>query len=113
MWAERKHTSRDAAHATRVVGAILRKVSMQEPASNRSPPPPPPKPELRDGSLAILLNNDMQQVPMTPSSLDPMAIDFSSLDFINNLPLDAMLSGQNTVDWVSPTIYILKFWFTT
>ncbi|KAI1462754.1 fungal-specific transcription factor domain-containing protein [Annulohypoxylon moriforme] len=108
MWAERKHTSRDAAHATRVVGAILRKVSMQDPASNRSPPPPPPKPELRDGSLAILLNNDMQQLPMTPSSsLDPMSIDFSSLDFINNLPLDAMLSGQNSVDWSAIDSFLL------
>ncbi|KAI1762204.1 fungal-specific transcription factor domain-containing protein [Hypoxylon sp. FL1150] len=98
MWADRKHSSRDAAHATRVVGAILRKVSMQD-SVNRSPPPP--KPEVRDGSLASLLNNDVQPIATPPPSfVDPMGsnADFS-LDFINNLPLDNVLDGQPMVDW--------------
>ncbi|KAI1389484.1 fungal-specific transcription factor domain-containing protein [Hypoxylon trugodes] len=102
MWSDRKHTSKDAAHATRVVGSILRKVSMQEPATNRSPPPPP-KPDVRDGSLASLLNNDSQPNPVpSPAPFEPVItlppFDFSS-EFLNNLPLDTMLNGQNTVDW--------------
>ncbi|KAI4865857.1 fungal-specific transcription factor domain-containing protein [Hypoxylon rubiginosum] len=99
MWADRKHNSRDAAHATRVVGAILRKVSMQDSVASRSPPPP--KPEVRDGSLASLLNNDVQPILTPPPSyIDPMVpnVDFS-LDFINNLPLDNVLNGHNMVDW--------------
>ncbi|KAI1105088.1 fungal-specific transcription factor domain-containing protein [Jackrogersella minutella] len=109
MWSERKHTSKDAAHATRVVGAILRKVSMQDPAVNRSPPPPP-KPDVRDGSLASLLNSDITPAPVTPaSSFDPTIppFDFSSLDFINNLPLDAMLNSHNTFDWSAIDQFLL------
>ncbi|KAI0387148.1 fungal-specific transcription factor domain-containing protein [Hypomontagnella monticulosa] len=101
MWSERKHSSKDAAHATRVVGAILRKVSMQDPAINRSPPPPPPpKPEVRDGSLASLLNNDVQTGPVaSPAPFEPIVpIDFS-IDFANQIPLDTMLNGSHTVDW--------------
>ncbi|OTA70457.1 hypothetical protein K449DRAFT_393455 [Hypoxylon sp. EC38] len=107
MWSERKHTSKDAAHATRVVGAILRKVSMQDPAANRSPPAP--KPEVRDGSLASLLNNDVPQAPPTPSpSYEPLIppLDFN-LEFINSLPLDSMLNGQNTVDWSAIDQFLL------
>ncbi|KAK6951088.1 hypothetical protein Daesc_007618 [Daldinia eschscholtzii] len=99
MWAERKHTSRDAAHATRVVGAILRKVSMQDPAVTRSPPPPP-KPEVRDGSLASLLNNDVQPAPAPSPPFDHIIPTFDfSLDFANNAPLDNVLNSSNTIDW--------------
>ncbi|KAL7623372.1 hypothetical protein AAE478_007053 [Parahypoxylon ruwenzoriense] len=107
MWSERKQSSKDAAHATRVVGAILRRVSLQDPAVNRSPPPPP-KPEVRDGSLASLLNNDVQPIPTPPSSSFDMIppIDFS-LDFINNLPLDSMLNNNNVVDWSAIDQFLL------
>lgn len=102
MWAERRQTSRDAAHATRVVGAILRKVSMQDPAVTRSPPPPPPpRPEVRDGSLASLLNNDVQPAPAPSPPFDHIIPSFDfSLDFANNAPLDIVLNGNNTIDWV-------------
>ncbi|OTB09218.1 hypothetical protein M426DRAFT_50939 [Hypoxylon sp. CI-4A] len=109
MWSERKQHSRDAAHATRVVGAILRKVSMQEPCT-RSPPPPPPKPEVRDGSLASLLNNDSQPDPIpSPASFDSMIppIDFSSLDFDNNMPIDHVLNNNSAMDWVSILCYYI------
>ncbi|KAI1336761.1 hypothetical protein F5Y15DRAFT_393065 [Xylariaceae sp. FL0016] len=103
MWAERKHNSKDAAHATRVVGAILRKVSMQEPLQKFAPPPP--QPEVRGGSLHHLLNNDTQPSPPPPiptptydqSQLVP-AIDFS-LDFMDSTPIDNVLNDANLVDW--------------
>jgi hypothetical protein len=107
MWSERKHNSENAAHATRVVGAILRKISMQEPLG-KAPAPPPlrPQPEVRDGSLAILLNNDVQPPPPPPptsmNSFDQSslmnAMDFS-LDFSDTLPLDNVLNSSEAVNW--------------
>ncbi|CAJ2502558.1 Uu.00g099520.m01.CDS01 [Anthostomella pinea] len=103
IWSERKHSSRDAAHATRVVGAILRKVSMQEPAPAKLPPPRLPQPDVRGGSLASLLNNDVQpppsilQVPYDYSHILP-TMDFT-LDFVDCAPLDNVLSDANLVDW--------------
>lgn len=109
MWSERRHSSKDAAHATRVVGAILRKVSMQDPATARSPPPPPPppKPEVRDGSLASLLNNDVQPAPSS-TLFDSMIlpIDFS-MDFV---PLDTVLNNHSSVDWVRIVGYLSLIW---
>lgn len=107
MWSERKLVSKEAAHATRIVGAILRKISLQEPSHMKSPLPPKPKPEVRDGSLASLLNNDAQPPPLSilnngmydQASLIP-AMDFS-LDFDDtSLPLDHVLSDPSVVDWV-------------
>ncbi|KAI1396318.1 fungal-specific transcription factor domain-containing protein [Hypoxylon fuscum] len=107
MWSDRKHDSKDAAHATRVVGAILRKVSMQDSICSRSPPHPPPKPEIRDGSLASLLNNDVQTAP-TPPAFESMIppIDFSS-EFINGLPLDNVLNINHMVDWTAIDQFLL------
>ncbi|KAI0472698.1 fungal-specific transcription factor domain-containing protein [Xylariaceae sp. FL0804] len=104
MWSERKHDSREAAHATRIVGAMLRKVSMQE-APLHNPPPPPAKLERREGSLAHLLNNDSQPAPppvpatagYDQSQLIP-AMDFS-LDFMDAAPIDEVLNGSSLVDW--------------
>ncbi|KXJ91174.1 fungal-specific transcription factor domain-domain-containing protein [Microdochium bolleyi] len=42
MWSARKATSREAAHATRVVGAILRKLSMQDATAPSHPQLPAP-----------------------------------------------------------------------
>ncbi|KAI0017671.1 hypothetical protein F4780DRAFT_574627 [Xylariomycetidae sp. FL0641] len=102
MWSERKHSSRDAAHATRVIGAILRKVSMQDPP-NKLPPIPQPQPDVRDGSLASLLNNDAHTpVAPTPPGYDQSqlipAMDIS-LDFMDSAPLDTVLNDSNFVDW--------------
>ncbi|KAI1085332.1 fungal-specific transcription factor domain-containing protein [Whalleya microplaca] len=111
MWSERKHSSKDAAHATRVVGAILRKVSMQEPAIKR-PPPPPPQPEVRDGSLASLLNNDVQPTqPPASTSFDQShlipAMDLS-LDFMDSLPLENVLNNPSLVDWSAIDQFLLE-----
>ncbi|KAI1332773.1 hypothetical protein F5Y16DRAFT_125299 [Xylariaceae sp. FL0255] len=101
IWSERKHTDPEAAHATRVVGAILRKVSIQDhPHARPSPLPPPP--EVRGGSLASLLNNDIQPAPVLPnlydqSSLIP-AMDFS-LDLGSVNHMDSILKDANMVDW--------------
>ncbi|KAI8629964.1 hypothetical protein F5Y19DRAFT_65807 [Xylariaceae sp. FL1651] len=101
IWSERKHASKEAAHATRVVGAILRKVSMQD-LAHKKPPPPPPQPEVRDGSLASLLNNDVQPSPPLPISYDQSqlipAMDFS-LDFMEPAPIDSVLKDSTMVDW--------------
>ncbi|KAI1200757.1 fungal-specific transcription factor domain-containing protein [Nemania serpens] len=101
IWSERKNASKDAAHATRVVGAILRKVSMQD-LSHAKPPPPPPQTDVRDGSLAILLNNDVQLPPPSSISYDQSqlipAMDFS-LDFMDVAPIDNVLKGSNIADW--------------
>lgn len=103
IWSERKSVSREAAHATKVVGAILRKVSMQGPL--KTPIPPPPQPEIRDGSLASLLNNDTHLPPMV--TMAPMeqsqlvnSMDFS-LDFLDSVPLDNVLNDIGQYDWVS------------
>ncbi|KAI1129126.1 hypothetical protein F5Y10DRAFT_160306 [Nemania abortiva] len=102
IWSERKNTSKDAAHATRVVGAILRKVSMQELPHIKPLPPPPPQTDVRDGSLAILLNNDVQPPPPPTISYDQSqlipAMDFS-LDFTDIAPIDNVLKESNMVDW--------------
>ncbi|KAH9892327.1 fungal-specific transcription factor domain-containing protein [Xylariomycetidae sp. FL2044] len=100
IWSETKHESKDAAHATRVVGAILRKVSMQEPFTQ--PARPPPQPEVRDGSLASLLNNDVQPTPPMANAYDQPqlipAMDLS-LDFMDTIPLENVLNDSNLVDW--------------
>ncbi|RYP32438.1 hypothetical protein DL767_005202 [Monosporascus sp. MG133] len=108
IWSERKHTSKEAAHATKVVGAILRKISLQEPQANQPAPPPlRPQPEVRDGSLASLLNNDSPSQPAVPRRLFDQtslmqAMDFS-LDFSDTLPLDNVLGRSQLVDWVRLT----------
>ncbi|KAI1868932.1 hypothetical protein JX265_006911 [Neoarthrinium moseri] len=104
IWSERKDTSKDAAHAARVVGAILRKVSAQETPARVPIPPPPPQPEVRDGSLASLLNNDNQLPPMVSmpvmdQSQLASAMDFS-LDFMDPAPLDNVLNDIGQYDWV-------------
>ncbi|KAI1422961.1 fungal-specific transcription factor domain-containing protein [Xylaria sp. FL1777] len=100
IWSERKNTSKEAAHATRVVGAILRRVSMQD--IPQSKPPPPPQSDVRDGSLAILLNSDVQLPPPVPVSYDQSqlipAMGFS-LDFIDNASIDNVLKDSNMSDW--------------
>ncbi|RWA03320.1 hypothetical protein EKO27_g11785 [Xylaria grammica] len=110
IWSERKNTSKEAAHATRVVGAILRKVSMQDVPHSKPPPPPPPQSDVRDGSLAILLNNDVQLQPPPPMTYDQSqlipAMDFS-LDFMDAAPLDSVLKDSNMTDWarLNPALY--------
>ncbi|RYO76635.1 hypothetical protein DL766_003741 [Monosporascus sp. MC13-8B] len=105
IWSERKHASKEAAHATKVVGAILRKISLQEPQANQPAPPPlRPQPEVRDGSLASLLNNDSPSQPAVPRRLFDQtslmhAMNFS-LDFSDTLPLDNVLGGPQMVDWI-------------
>ncbi|KAI0811571.1 fungal-specific transcription factor domain-containing protein [Xylaria sp. FL0064] len=100
IWSERKNTSKEAAHATRIVGAILRRVSMQDTLQPK-PPPPPPQTDVRDGSLAILLNNDVQLPPL-PVSYDQSqlipAMGFS-LDFMDPAPIDNVLKDSNMADW--------------
>ncbi|KAK9782695.1 putative Fungal-specific transcription factor domain-containing protein [Seiridium cardinale] len=113
IWSERKNVSKDSAHATRVVGAILRKVSSQEPVKAAAVPPLP-QPDIRDGSLASLLNNDTQLPPMaTMATMAPMdqsqlvnAMDFS-LDFIDPAPLDSVLDGIGNYDWTMIDQYLL------
>jgi hypothetical protein len=105
IWSECKETSKEAAHATRVVGAILRRVSMQD-FPQAKPPPPPPQTDVRDGSLAILLNNDVQLSPphsvgYNHSHLFPV-MDFS-LEFMDVAPIDNVLKESNIVDWVCYT----------
>ncbi|KAI1179186.1 fungal-specific transcription factor domain-containing protein [Nemania sp. FL0916] len=101
IWSDCKETSKEAAHAARVVGAILRRVSMQDFPQAR-PPPPPPQTDIRDGSLAILLNNDVQlspppSIPYDHSHLLP-AMDFS-LEFVDIAPIDNVLKESSIVDW--------------
>ncbi|KAK6856702.1 hypothetical protein PG995_006889 [Apiospora arundinis] len=109
IWSARKHLSPDAAHATRVVGAILRRVSMQE-QPTRPPVPAPPQPEVRDGSLASLLNNDTQETPPPPPPMDQSqlihAMDFS-LDFMDTIPLDNVLNDPAQYDWNMIDHYLL------
>lgn len=67
------------------------------------PPPPPPQSDIRDGSLAILLNNDVQLPPPLPTSYDQSqlipAMGFS-LDFMDTTPIDNILKDANMADWV-------------
>lgn len=76
---------------------------MQE-QPTRPPVQLPPQPEVRDGSLASLLNNDTQETPPPPPSMDQSqlihAMDFS-LDFMDTIPLDNVLNDPAQYDWVS------------
>lgn len=78
--------------------------------SHAKPPPPPPQTDVRDGSLAILLNNDVQLPPPSSISYDQSqlipAMDFS-LDFMDVAPIDNVLKGSNIADWVclTPALY--------
>lgn len=77
---------------------------MQE-QPTRPPVQPPPQPEVRDGSLASLLNNDTQETPpLPPPPMDQSqlihAMDFS-LDFMDTIPLDNVLNDPSQYDWVS------------
>ncbi|KAK6222820.1 hypothetical protein LQW54_000629 [Pestalotiopsis sp. IQ-011] len=108
IWSEKKSISREAAHATKVVGAILRKVSMQEPPRTSLPPP---QPDIRDGSLASLLNNDNQLPPL--ATLAPMdqaqlanVMDMS-LEFLDAAPLDNVMSDIGQYDWTMIDQYLL------
>ncbi|KAH8671400.1 fungal-specific transcription factor domain-containing protein [Xylariales sp. PMI_506] len=112
IFSEKKHVSSDAAHATRVIGAILRKVSTQEPPKKALAPPPPSQPEVRDGSLASLLNNDNQLPPLTPTPpLDQTQLasvmDFS-LDFSDGAPWDNVLLDIAQYDWTMIDQYLLE-----
>ncbi|KAH8198286.1 hypothetical protein TruAng_007536 [Truncatella angustata] len=109
IWSEQKHASKEAAHACKVVGAILRRVSIQEPP--KLPAPPPPQPDVRDGSLASLLNNDNLLPPM--ATMAPMdqsqlvsVMDFS-LDFMDPAPLDNVLNDIGHYDWTMIDQYLL------
>ncbi|ORY59562.1 fungal-specific transcription factor domain-containing protein [Pseudomassariella vexata] len=111
IWSEKKHISHDAAHATRVMGAILRRVSMQE-AKTPAAPPRPPQPEVRDGSLASLLNNDTQPPPMMSTPIVDQsqlisAMDFS-LDGLDSIPLDSVMSDPSQYDWNVIDQYLLS-----
>lgn len=75
---------------------------MQDPHQAKPRPPPPPQSDIRDGSLAILLNNDVQPPPPTMAydqSQLITAMDFS-LDFTDLAPLDNVLKEPNMIDWV-------------
>ncbi|KAI0164458.1 fungal-specific transcription factor domain-containing protein [Hypoxylon sp. FL1284] len=97
IWAARKQTSTDAAHATKVVGAILRRVSMQDSAANRAPLPA--RPEVRDGSLASLLN-DVHPIPPPPAYTAPVVPTTElSLDLDDYLALDNVLNEPNMINW--------------
>lgn len=110
IWSENKTVSREAAHATKVVGAILRKVSMQEPPRT---PLPPPQPEVRGSSLHVssLLNNDNQLPPL--SSMAPtdqshlINVMDLSLDFLDSAPLDNVISDIGQYDWTMIDQYLL------
>ncbi|KAI1821501.1 hypothetical protein F4861DRAFT_458901 [Xylaria intraflava] len=100
IWSERKRTSEAAAHATRIVGAILRKVSMQDPP--RPTPPPPTQNDVRGHSLAILLNNDVHlpprlTVPSEQSQFIPV-VDFPA-GFADSAPIDSVLRDSTNIDW--------------
>lgn len=72
-----------------------------------APVPPPPRPDVRGGSLASLLNNDTQPLPTMPS-VQPQPLDQShlihamdfALDFMEVVPLDAVLDDPSRYDWV-------------
>lgn len=87
---------------------------MQEPqAKIPAPPPLRPQPEVRDGSLASLLNNDGPSEPAVPRSMFDQtslmhAMDFS-LDFSDTFPLDNVFSDPQLVDWVSPSYMAFSF----
>lgn len=72
------------------------------------PPPPPPQVDIRDGSLASLLNSDVQLPSPSAISYDQSqlipAMDFS-LDFVDMAPIDSVLKESNMVDWarLAPT----------
>jgi hypothetical protein len=78
---------------------------MQDLAPRPQAPPPPPQPDIRDGSLASLLNNDTQLPPITNMpSMDQSqqlinAMDFS-LDFMDSVPLDGVINDPSQYDWV-------------
>ncbi|KAI2640105.1 hypothetical protein GGS21DRAFT_399380 [Xylaria nigripes] len=103
IWSERKNTSEAAAHCTRVVGAILRKISLQDQSLTIPPPPPPPQTDIRDHSLAILLNNDVHlpprlTIPKDQSQLIPV-VDFSS-STSDTASIDCVLRDFTNIDWV-------------
>lgn len=108
MWSERKHSSKDAAHATRIVGAILKKVSTHDQAASMQRPPPTPpahKPEVRGGSLASIMNSEPQNPPMlelfeNAGTRVRHSMDFP-LDFSDYVPIERMIEDRATVDWVS------------
>lgn len=83
---------------------------MQDLSHAKPPPLPPPQTDVRDGSLAILLNNDVQLPPPSTISYDQSqlisAMDFS-LDFMDVAPIDNVLKEPNMVDWVwlAPALY--------
>ncbi|KAI1810863.1 hypothetical protein GGS20DRAFT_150044 [Poronia punctata] len=112
IWSERKATSNEAAHATRVVGAILKKVSLHETPLAKPPPPPPPPPphpDVRGSSLAILLNDDARDIqpPLAPRPMPIVydqsphvpTIDFQLGGYIDASPLDSALKDPNMIDW--------------
>lgn len=70
MWSERKATSREAAHATRVVGAILRKLSMQDISTSLSSSQQQP-------SAAAGATNSAATAPGTTGGMGPALVNLS------------------------------------
>ncbi|KAI0394668.1 hypothetical protein F5Y17DRAFT_427056 [Xylariaceae sp. FL0594] len=100
IWSSKKAQSQEAAHATRIVGAILQKVSMAEAPRL---PPPPSQGEIRGASIARLLNNDVQppSPPRMPNPYDQFNL-FPAIDFQLDrdvAPLDGILKEPCIVDW--------------
>lgn len=115
MWSERKHSSKDAAHATRIVGAILKKVSMRDQSTSMGhmqlppPTPPPQKPEVRGPSLASIMNSEPQKPPaleMFENAGTRMGHGFDfTLDFSDMISLDKFIGDPAAVDWVRVSIF--------
>ncbi|KAI1439184.1 hypothetical protein GGR50DRAFT_5847 [Xylaria sp. CBS 124048] len=116
IWHDRKNTSGAAAHATRVSGAILRKLSLQDPGfltpsqsksklqpqpQPRPRPPPPPQTDVRSqSSLAILLNNDSHLPPRLTAAKGQSSHN-SLIDsfYTNTTPIDRALRDSSNIDW--------------
>lgn len=87
IWNARKATSRDAVHATKVLGAIIKKVHAS----------------LRDARRERELQIISEQSSLNGVSSSSDGFDLMSQDWDAEMPFGEILNDPDTIDWVSIT----------
>ena len=103
IWQSKKSGSKDAAHAARVLSAIIKKVSETEDL-----PPPPARPPVDSiDSSPVLVEADSPRMNFNLKYVPEMRYDWAE-----SAPFDEFLNDPTNIDWVSqhdPLSYVVSY----
>jgi hypothetical protein len=95
IWNERKASSRDAAHAARVLGAIIKKV-----ATTTAPPGQTPQPSKAEALPVVTAQSPPNPRSSTHGLTELVVMSDSSLEWTDLDQFDNALSDPDKLDWV-------------